>query len=168
MANYKELVPFILKWEGGYCNNKNDGGGATNKGVTLATFRQYYGKDKTAADLKKITNEQWMHIFKVGYWDQWHADDITSQSVANMLVDWLWHSGSYGIRLPQKVLKVEIDGVVGSRTIAAVNAADPKELFGKLKQERLDFFDRLCTNSPKNRTFLQGWRNRVNALKYAE
>ncbi len=168
MANYKELVPFILKWEGGYVNNKNDRGGATNKGVTLATFRHYYGASETIEDLKKITDEQWLHIFKMGYWDRWHADEIENQSVANLLVDWLWGSGSYGIRLPQKVLKVTIDGVVGNKTIAAVNAADPRALFAKLKQERLDFYDRICTSNPKNRIFLQGWRNRVNALKYAD
>lgn len=168
MANYKELVPFILKWEGGYTNNKNDAGGATNKGVTLATFRQFYGKDKTTADLKNITEAQWMHIFKVGYWDKWRADNIKSQSVANMLVDWLWHSGTYGIRLPQKVLKVEIDGIVGDKTVAAVNAADSKKLFNALKAERLNYFDRICANSTKKRTFLNGWRNRVDSLTYSE
>ncbi|SQH73679.1 Uncharacterised protein [Porphyromonas crevioricanis] len=27
MADYKELKPFILKWEGGYVNHPNDPGG---------------------------------------------------------------------------------------------------------------------------------------------
>lgn len=168
MADYKKLVPFILKWEGGFANDKNDSGGATNKGVTLATFRQYYGSGKTVADLKNITDEQWLHIFKRGYWDRWCADNITSQSVANMLVDWLWHSGSYGIRLPQKVLKVETDGKVGNNTIAAVNSKVPKTLFDQLKAERLAYFERLCANSPKNRTFLKGWKNRVNSLTFTD
>lgn len=168
MADYKKLAPFILKWEGGFANDKNDSGGATNKGVTIATFRQYYGNGKTADDLKSITDEQWMHVFKQGYWDRWRGDDIVSQSVANMLVDWLWHSGSYGIRLPQKVLKVEIDGKVGGGTLTAVNSKDPKTLFAQLKAERLAYFERLCTNSPKNRKFLTGWKNRVNSLVFAD
>lgn len=32
MADYRKLKPFILKWEGGYVNDKDDLGGATNKG----------------------------------------------------------------------------------------------------------------------------------------
>ena len=33
MAEVKKLVPFILKWEGGFVNDPDDLGGATNKGV---------------------------------------------------------------------------------------------------------------------------------------
>lgn len=41
MADYKELKPFILKWEGGYVNHPNDPGGHTNMGVTLANYEYY-------------------------------------------------------------------------------------------------------------------------------
>lgn len=166
MANYKSLIPFILKYEGGYVNDKDDLGGATNRGITLATFRQFYGQGKTAADLKNITGQQWEHIFKTGYWDRWQADNISSQSVANILVDWLWCSGAYGIKIPQRVLGVAVDGAVGAKTLAALNAQDPKALFSRLKQERLDFIDRICQTRPQNRKFKKGWVNRINAIKY--
>lgn len=38
MADIKVLVPFILSWEGGFVNDPDDKGGATNKGVTIATW----------------------------------------------------------------------------------------------------------------------------------
>lgn len=41
MADINVLVPLILKWEGGFVNDPDDLGGATNMGVTLATYRQY-------------------------------------------------------------------------------------------------------------------------------
>ena len=47
MADYTKLVQFIKKWEGGFGNHPKDKGGATNKGVTLATYRMVYGKNKT-------------------------------------------------------------------------------------------------------------------------
>ena len=166
MADYKKLVPFVLKWEGGFVNDKNDLGGCTNKGVTLATFQSYFGKGKTATDLKNITDEQWNTIFKKGFWDKWKADDITDQNVANILVDWYWCSGNYGIKIPQRVLGVTVDGVIGPKSIAAVNAKDGKALFKQLKQERLDFIDRICQTRPQNKKYKKGWLNRINAMKY--
>ena len=49
MASYKKLKPIVLKWEGGYAGNI-DGMICTMKGVTLATFRKYFGKSKTCKD----------------------------------------------------------------------------------------------------------------------
>ena len=166
MADYRKLKPFILRWEGGYINDQADLGKQTNKGVTLSTYRSVFGKNKTVSDLKKITYEQWEFIFKKFYWDKWKADDIKDQNVANILVDWLWCSGSYGIKIPQRVLGVSVDGIVGSKTIAAINARDGRELFDTIKHERKDFIDRICQTRPQNRKFKNGWMNRINSLSY--
>ena len=166
MANHKILEPFILRWEGGFVNDQADLGKQTNKGVTLSTYRSVFGKNKTVSDLKKITDEQWEYIFKKFYWDKWKADDINDQNVANILVDWLWCSGSYGIKIPQRVLGVSVDGIVGSKTIAAINARDGRELFDTIKQERKDFIDRICQTRHQNRKFKNGWLNRINSLAY--
>ena len=166
MADYRKLKPFILRWEGGYINDQADLGKQTNKGVTLSTYRSVFGKNKTVSDLKKITDEQWEFIFKKFYWDKWKADDIKDQNVANILVDWLWCSGSYGIKIPQRVLGVSVDGIVGSKTIASINARDGRELFDTIKQERKDFIDRICQTRPQNRKFKNGWMNRINSLAY--
>ena len=166
MANHKILEPFILRWEGGFVNDKDDLGGATNMGVTLATYRSVFGRKKTAKDLKRMTMVQWGIIFKKLYWDKWKADNIKDQNVANILVDWLWCSGSYGIKIPQRVIGVSADGIVGSKTIAAINARDGRELFDTIKQERKDFIDRICQTRPQNRKFKNGWLNRINSLAY--
>ena len=166
MADYRKLKPFILRWEGGYINDQADLGKQTNKGVTLSTYRSVFGKNKTVSELKKITDEQWEFIFKKYYWDKWKADNIKDQNVANILVDWLWCSGSYGIKIPQRVLGVSADGIVGSKTIAAINARDGRELFDTIKQERKDFIDRICQTRPQNRKFKNGWLNRINSLAY--
>lgn len=166
MADYRKLKPFILRWEGGYINDQADLGKQTNKGVTLSTYRSVFGKNKTVSDLKKITDEQWEFIFKKFYWDKWKADNINDQNVANILVDWLWCSGSYGIKIPQRVLGVSADGIVGSKTIAAINARDGRELFDTIKQERKDFIDRICQTRPQNRKFKNGWLNRINSIAY--
>ena len=34
---------------------------------------------------------------------------------ANTLVDWLWCSGAWGIKIPQKILGLKVDGIVGEK-----------------------------------------------------
>lgn len=166
MANYQKLKPIILKWEGGYAGNV-DGQTCTMKGVTLATYRKYYGSKKTCQDLKKITDAQWDNIFVSGFWDKWKADEIKSQSIANLLVDWTYNSGTYGITIPQSVLGVKADGIVGPKTLAAINdAKDQKALFNKLWQRRKTYYENIAKNGKQQ--FLKGWLNRLNDIKWID
>ncbi|WP_320980063.1 glycoside hydrolase family 108 protein [Bacteroides sp.] len=166
MAKAELLQPFILKWEGGFADDPLDKGGATNKGITIATFRQFYGKDATVDQLKRITDEQWLHIFKAGYWDRWKADRIANQSVANILVDWLWASGVHGIKIPQRILGVAEDGIVGEKTLAALNAQNPAEFFDKIHAERIKFVEDIVRRNPTQARFIKGWKNRINDIKF--
>ena len=166
MASYKKLIPIILKWEGGYSSDPADtDGGCTMKGVTINTFRSFYGRNKTCKDLRNITDSQWEGIFIQRYWNKWSGDAIKNQSIANLLVDWVWTSGVYGIKFPQRILGVKDDGVVGPKTIAAINNyPNQKELFQKLWNRRKKHFESIATGAKKK--FLRGWLNRLNDFKY--
>lgn len=166
MAKKEILKPFIRSWEGGYCCVPGDAGGHTMWGITLSTFRSVYGSQMGVAYLKAMTEEQWDYIYTRLYWNRWRADQIKSQAIANLLVDWYWHSGAYGIKLPQKILGVQIDGLVGPKTIAAINDyPNQYELFRKLWHEREDYFKRLASK-PTQKKFLQGWLNRLNGIRW--
>ena len=170
MANSSKLIPFILQWEGGFVNDPDDLGGATNKGITIGTFTEYKKrkgqKAPTVEDLKNISDAEWHDVFKSLYWDRWKADEIKNQSVANIIVDWVWASGVHGIKRPQKLLGVASDGLVGPKTIAAINVADPRKLFDAIKADRAKFIDEICKARPKNEKYRKGWMNRINAIKY--
>lgn len=173
MADAKKLVPFILKWEGGFVNDPVDRGGATNKGITLATYKALGKWDNNKdgkideKDLKLLSEDQWYKIYKQSFWDKWRADEIKNQSIANILVDWVWTSGKYGITNVQKVLGVKDDGIVGLKTIAAVNNyKNQKELFNKIKDARLKFVENIVKNNPSQKKFINGWKRRINAFTY--
>ena len=154
MVNVYKLAPWILKWEGGFVNDPADLGGATNMGVTIGTWKS----------CGYVVNR----VLKPHYWDRWKADEIKSQSVANILVDWVWASGAHGIKIPQRLLGVTVDGIVGPKTLAAVNARNPRELFDMIKIARFDFIEDICRSRPANNKFKRGWMNRINDLRFEE
>ena len=120
-------------------------------------------------DLHLLTREDVVkRVLKPHYWDRWKADLVISQSVANILVDWVWASGAHGIKIPQRLLGVTVDGIVGPKTLVAVNARNPRELFDMIKIVRFDFIEDICKKRPANNKFKRGWMNRINDLRFEE
>ena len=175
MADVKILAPFILKWEGGFVNHPNDPGGATNMGVTLKTWKsQGYDKDGDGdidvVDLKKITKEDAIKMLKNNYWSRWFADQIDSQAVANTLVDWVWGSGAWGIKIPQRLLGLKEDGIVGYQTMRAlkesIDTPVKREKFIKeLYLARYEYINNIIKSNPKLAVFKKGWVNRMKDLE---
>lgn len=171
MAKIEILAPFIFNWEGGWADHKNDKGGKTNMGVTLSTWKGCgYDKDGDgdidADDLQLITPDDVVNLLRVHYWDRWKADHISSQSLANILVDWVWASGKWGIIIPQRLLKVNPDGKVGPITLATLNQVNASVFFEIIKSERIKFCNDICEKDPSQRVFLKGWINRINDFKF--
>lgn len=170
MAKIDPLIPIEFKVEGGKVNNSHDKGGATNMGVTLVTWKsQGYDKDGDgdidADDLNLINHSDVVGLLQKR-WDMWKADQIKNQSIANILVDWVWNSGAWGIKKPQIALGLNSDGVVGPQTLAAINSGDQSEIFKKIWMARKKFFDDICANDHTQLTFHVGWINRLNSFKF--
>lgn len=187
MAQLEKMIPFIILWETGVsdhsasnrtlferarkkgvANDPADLGGATLAGVTIGTFREYCRMKPlptpSVSDLASMSYDIWLDILKTMFWDRWRADEIRDQKVAEMLVDWVWASGSYGVTLPQKALGVTADGIVGPQTLSAVNSRSATALLKTLKEERIAFVERICKSRPANLRFRSGWLRRINAL----
>lgn len=166
MANSSILAPFIRKWEGGFANHPADPGGATKWGVTLDTYRSFYGSYKMVDDLKNMTEYEWNRIFMKGFWNKAIGEQIISQGVANMIVDWGWHSGmKTSIKAVQKILGCTQDGIMGPITMGFINRSNPTELYNKLYDARKKFYENLVIKKPQMHVFLKGWMNRLNDLK---
>lgn len=171
MANVTKLVPHILMWEGGWANDPDDLGGATNKGITYRTYKLYRSRkglpQPTIEELKNISDDEFTDILKSMYWDACRADRIESQSVANAIVDWGWHSGTItAAKEVQKLLGVTADGIIGNVTLSEINSRNPRELFDAIKIARIAYLNRICSSRPANTKFMRGWLNRVNSLDF--
>lgn len=175
MANIDKLIPHILKWEGGnkYTNDPLDRGGATKYGVTIGTLQGLkYDTNRdgkvSVDDVKTLQLDDFKRILKSQYWDRWKADKINNQSLANLLVDWLWGSGVNGIKIPQRLLGVPADGKVGNVTINALNASNQRIIYNKVWEARRQFYYNIVANNPSQSKWLKGWLNRLNDLKFIE
>jgi lysozyme family protein len=169
MAKIEKLAPIIAKWEGGYVNDKLDKGGATNMGITIGTWRQVgYDKDQDGdideQDIKALSKDDFKFVLKK-YWDRWRADEIEDQKIANILVDWVWGSGKWGIIIPQRLLGVEDDGIVGNKTLHILNTQHSQEFLKTLFNARTKFLDDIVKNNPSQKRFIKGWKNRLNDFK---
>lgn len=168
MADFQKYAPKLRILEGGFSNRRSDRGGPTNQGVTLRTFRAKFGADKTVEDLKKITPEQWTAIMKPEFWDKCQGDKIVSQSVAEIFCDWCINSGTDKIRKVQFILGVKTDGIVGPKTLTALNSQDPKNLFNRIYVAREKHFYRLVELDPSQEVNLAGWLNRLKSFVFAD
>ncbi len=159
--NFDRFLKLVLKHEGGYVNHPSDPGGATNKGVTIATFRRMINKNATVTDLKNITDAQLAKIYRAGYWDKVKADQLPS-GLDYAVGDFGVNSGpGTAAKYLQRALgNVKVDAVIGPETIAAANESDTADLIKKLCSLRLAYLKSLKTWP----VFGKGWESRVKGV----
>lgn len=166
MSNILGTIQHIKHWEGGWSDKPNDRGGATMSGITIGTYREVYGKSKTKEDLRNITDEEWMYIFRTRYWDPFKADKIHNASIATLCVDMAFNSGTINaIKRVQRCLGTTPDGIVGPKTLALLNDPNSAATFQKIAMMRRNYYYALASK-PGQRGNLNGWLNRLNAIKY--
>lgn len=155
----------ILRLEGGFVCHPNDRGGATNKGITLAVFKEFFGYAMDVDDLRNITDDQAGKIYRELYWDKVRADDIECGAVAYLLADFAVNSGvKTAVKAVQRIVGVEDDGIMGRITLGAVNAAG-EGLFHELKEYRKGYYMKIVDKHPEQRVFLKGWMNRLEEYR---
>lgn len=163
-SNFPKILKEVLKHEGGWADNPKDPGGATMKGVTLATFRKRVKANATKADLRNITDEQLATVYRRGYWDEVHGAELPS-GLDFAMMDYGVNSGpGRANKELQGILGVVVDGRLGPETMAAVGKANTEALINELCDRRLAFMRRIKnkkTGESLWKTFHKGWSSRV-------
>ena len=141
---FKQALKFVLKWEGGYVNNPNDKGGATNKGITQNTYNSWLkSQGKASKDVRNITDSDVEQIYYKNYWLAAGCDKM-SKDFALLAFD---TAVNMGVSRVQEFLK----------------AAQWKypDKFILARAEKYNEF----ANVASQRGFLHGWLNRLFKLK---
>jgi lysozyme family protein len=148
MADFDVYFPTLLQHEGGFVDDPADPGGATNKGITMETFRacakRYLGIEPTLENLEALTDAQAAAIYKPLYWDKIRGDEIEPQELADIVFDFQVNAGGNASKLLQKVLNdlgaqppLPVDGDIGPGTLAALKRADSSAVYRAYKQGRI-------------------------------
>ena len=163
MNRSQQIIPLILKHEGGFVNHPSDPGGATNKGITIGTFRRFIKPKGTIADLKALTTEQAVVVYKRNYWDVVLAD-LLPMGVDYTVADFAVNSGpARAAKVLQKVVGATQDGQIGPATIKAVNAMPAKDVIRQVNANRLAFMKSI-RGGKLLVAFGKGWQRRVDEV----
>ncbi|MCV2870492.1 holin-associated N-acetylmuramidase [Defluviimonas sp. WL0002] len=165
MPSVEEIAREITAREGGYVNDPDDPGGATNHGVTLGAMRRL-GIDLdgdgrvTTSDVKQLTRARAEQIFVEQYFRKPRID-LLPQVVQASVFDMYVNAGAEAVRILQLLLndmgfEVTVDAAIGPQTsAAAVAAADPSPglLADAYGIARRDYYYALGDRRPASRKF---------------
>ena len=116
--SFERAVEVVLDLEGGYVDDPNDRGGRTKYGISQKAYPDM--------DLANLTRAQAMSLYRRDYWDACKCS----------LLPWPWslyvfdcavnQGPKVAVKLMQRVLGVTDDGIIGPKTLAAVERATPE------------------------------------------
>ena len=161
--NFDKALAKVLVHEGGWADHPSDPGGATMKGVTIGNFRRFVKPNATKADLRRITDEQIATVYRRHYWDVVLGAKLPG-GVDYCVFDYAVNSGpSRAIKHLQEVVGTKIDGVIGPKTLAAIDRKGAKATIEALSARRLRFVQGLRTW----KVFGKGWGRRIAETRTA-
>lgn len=168
MSDFEKAIPVVLEHEGGYVNNPNDNGGATNYGISLR-FLVTIDPTATIDDIKEMTKNKAIGLYKKHWWDKYNYGEIDSQLIANKVFDMAVNMGPQQAHiLLQKAVNsagpvnvLLCDGILGSETLRWTNRIDDSILIKKLSEQAALYYVKLVYNKSNLVEFLRGWLNRA-------
>ncbi|MFO1105207.1 MAG: holin-associated N-acetylmuramidase [Amaricoccus sp.] len=165
MHSVESIAADIVRREGGFVNDPDDPGGATNHGVTLATMRQLgldLNKDGavTVADLRGLTPDAAAAVYVAHYYETPKLN-LLPEPLQPSVFDMQVNAGVNAVRILQRLLavfgaQVRDDGVIGPATLRAVSralAAAPDHLVDAYGIERRNYYYRLGDQRPASRKY---------------
>ncbi|WP_299148937.1 holin-associated N-acetylmuramidase [uncultured Tateyamaria sp.] len=180
MHTVRQIAKEIVAREGGYVNDPDDPGGATNFGVTIHTMRRLgldldRDGDVDVRDVRRLTRAQAVDIFVTHYFERpriAELPDVLHATVFDMYVN----AGGNAIKILQRLLTemgfpCSVDGALGPQSIGAARAAydsAPQHLVDAYGIARRNYYFRIADQRPASRKYARsraggkgGWIKRA-------
>lgn len=163
MSEFSLLKSKIIQIEGLDSNSSTDTGGKTRLGISQ--------KEYPDLDIFKLTDEQCFSILEKDYFLKYRLNEINEPVIASVLFFSLINTNPLQIgKICQKSLVelncvLEIDGIIGSKTIQALNSlikpSTVKYFIALFKNYLCDFYLELTDKDPLQIPNFRGWIRRV-------
>ncbi|MDH5528282.1 MAG: hypothetical protein OEY97_13380 [Nitrospirota bacterium] len=155
---FDNAVTFVLRLEGGYSDSPIDPGGETKFGISKRRYPHL--------NIRELTQEQATGIYRRDFWDRYRCGEI---AYAPLAAHYFSACVNVGPTVAAKALQraanamggcLTVDGIAGSRTMAAANAAsDGGLLLNAFFHHLLEHYLGLGYDA-----YLKGWARRVVAF----
>lgn len=178
MGNWDEAIKVILKHEGGWVSNPADPGGETNWGISTLIIKR---ENITAAELgvdpatmyqpnylKPMKVDAAIALYKKLFWDRYKYEQLSDQMVATKVFDCSVNCGpGRAHKMAQQAANkcgqsLTVDGILGPKSIAAINACDPVKFRDAMADEMRAYYTSIATAKPSLQIFLKNWLKRAS------
>lgn len=183
MQTVREIANEIVAREGGFVNDPDDPGGATNFGVTIHTMRALgldldRDGDIDVADVRLMSRDRAVDIFIEHYFRRPRIAELPEALHASVF-DMQVNAGANAVKILQRLVtqmgfSATADGVIGPNTLRAVRAAHdaaPEHIADAYAIARRNYYFRLADARPASRKFARarsggkgGWIRRAEAF----
>lgn len=171
MANFEQALEVVigpqdrpkLSHEGGLCDDPNDPGGITDRGISLRFLKSHNididgDGDVDADDIRGLSYEDVCGLYRRFFWNLVHGDDLQNQAMATKLFDMAVNMGpGRAIRIAQESAGLQADGVFGPKTFRALDVEEPATLLTSICSSQAAFYRGIAAAKPSSASFLKGW-----------
>lgn len=160
-------LDFTFREEGGFVDDCRDSGGATNMGVTLATYQAWCGDPHATVNaLRALPRSVATCIYGADYWNRLRGDALPC-GLDLLVFDFAVTCGTTrSARELQNALGMsgsEVDGSIGPDTLAAARRAHMATIIPEFANRQRAFYRSLASFA----TFGNGWLARTGRRQTA-
>jgi lysozyme family protein len=168
--SFKRSLEFVLSVEGGYSNHPHDSGGKTYRGILQREYDKYRDdKQEDRRCVREMSEEELEDIYYNDYWVPgacykfpWPLCVVQFDGCVNTGV-------GQASKFLQRAVGTKDDGAIGPKTIMAyedkVKDVGLDAIVKSILEQRDGFYDLLVERKPTQKSFINGWNNRLDKLK---